>query len=58
MRKSFAVPTLKKHGTIVYITGTGCVDLGWDDEKNLGYPSDTNWKFFPSCDQENGGGLS
>lgn len=53
--KSFTPPKLQSLGSITDLTGTGgCYDFDpswWPKEKDLGYPSDTNWKFLPICDE-------
>jgi hypothetical protein len=46
----YAAPAIQTYGKLTEITGTGCFDLGISDTKNVGYPSDQNWKFIPICD--------
>ncbi len=50
---SYTAPSIQAYGTVADLTGTICVDIGLSDTKNLGWPSDTNFKFLPNvtCDQ-------
>ena len=51
---TYTAPAIQSYGSVVELTGTFCLpDLGASDTKNLGWPSDTNFKFLPNvtCDQ-------
>jgi len=52
---TYTAPAIQSYGSVVELTGTFCLpDLGASDTKNLGWPSDTNWKIVPFCDQPGG----
>jgi hypothetical protein len=50
MKKPFSTPKLETLGTISQLTGTGCIDIGIDPDKNLGWPDDDVYRFIPTCD--------